>query len=120
MNKTNISWQEIHNLIEKLSNHIRLIGHKYNYLYGIPRGGLIPAVMLSHELEIPISTTLKEGCLIVDEICDTGNELNQFQYKDFDTCVLFRRYKSIKLPTYYGQEIHSDDWLVFPWENKNI
>ena len=44
-------------------------------IYGIPRGGLIIATVLSHILNIPVITherNINEDTLIVDDISDTG------------------------------------------------
>ena len=50
--KNYISWQDIDKLTKTL---VRKIGKtKYDSILGITRGGLIPAVKISHALNIPL------------------------------------------------------------------
>ena len=44
---------------------------------GLPRGGLIPAVMISHELGIPLVINPTKNTLVVDDINDTGHTLDK-------------------------------------------
>ena len=70
---------------------------EYSYVVGIKRGGLVPAVALSHALHIPMYTlewsnrdypanndsqrVLQPGSkiLLVDDICDTGKTISQIK-----------------------------------------
>ena len=54
MTKKYYSWDEIDECMEMLSLDIMKSGVNFNKIYGIKRGGLIPAVMLSHILNTPI------------------------------------------------------------------
>ena len=46
------------------------------------QGGLIPAVMLSHRLKIPlVKGDIGPDTLIVDDICDSGETLDKFVKK---------------------------------------
>lgn len=51
-----LAWYDIHNAVERLALHIKANAGTYNIrrIIGISRGGLIPAVMLSHRLDIPM------------------------------------------------------------------
>ena len=69
MNKSYIDWVEIDSLIFQLLYRIRTSELKFKNIYGLPRGGLIPAVMLSHRLEIPlVKGDIGPDTLIVDDI----------------------------------------------------
>ena len=74
--KVRLEWSEIERLVEVLSFKIQsYYGEDINSIYGCPRGGLIPAVMLSHKLGLPLiidESKITEWTLIVDDICDTG------------------------------------------------
>lgn len=89
--------------IEKLTNDIKQSGIKFDYLVGVARGGAIPAVHLSHTLDIPveiihwstfgskrmlypdndpdygIKEDLQDGksILLVDDIIDNGKTIRQ-------------------------------------------
>lgn len=96
-------------------------------IYGIPRGGLIPAVCLAHKTNLPLITDPKkitEQTLIVDDIVDSGKTITS----------LYKKYK-IKLvaalieTTYHtipkqvillsATRKQSHRWILFWWERKH-
>lgn len=93
-------------------------------VYGLPRGGLTLAVMISHRLDVPMLASPCKGCLIVDDICDSGESLLHFVNNSSDPdasndyIIATMYYKENKLnivPDYYQYE-KGDKWIVFPWE----
>jgi hypothetical protein len=94
---------------------------KYEYLYGVPRGGMIPAVILSHILEIPVITKLDlikcHKVLVVDDIIDSGGTISR--YKDYDTAAIFwKKEIASESPTYYARLVDPSTWIQFPWEKR--
>ena len=113
---------------------------KYDFVLGVERGGLIPAVHLSHRLGIPLKTLswssqLKDGSmltwfilrnkkiLLVDDIVDSGKTFLEIfgKYWDMDTAVLiYNNINESKIkPDYYGRMINRKDtpeWFDFWWE----
>ena len=81
-------------------------------MVGIPRGGYIIAVYLSHYFDLTWMDfenfrkfqkySNKESVLIVDDIADTGNTLKGFN--KFDCATLYYKPRSIVRPTYYIEE----------------
>ena len=68
--KINLSWREIERLSNKLAIDILKSDFKPEYIVGISRGGLTPAVIISHILDVPMYTlkvTLRDG---QEEDCD--------------------------------------------------
>lgn len=126
--KINIGWEEIEMLVDTLSREISSSNYTFKSIYGIPRGGLIPAVLLSHKLKIPISMgSLDKDTLIIDDICDSGvtfkemYERNQSEFAfplDLKFACLHYRSTSLFPPDFIGRKVIEDDWLVYPWENK--
>ena len=125
MTKKNIDWATIDSLIHNIAVKIHTDSPNIQYIYGIPRGGLIPAVLLSHKLGIPLTQKLKNYSLIVDDISDSGNTLKEIvdranhpvnNYKYIHTATLFERQNTVFEPDYIGEHIKYNDWLVFPWE----
>ena len=125
MTKKDIDWGTIDSLIHNIAVKIHTDSPNIQYIYGIPRGGLIPAVLLSHKLGIPLVQNLKNYSLIVDDISDSGNTLREVveraynpinNYKYIHTATLFQRENTILEPDYTGELIKYNDWLVFPWE----
>ena len=50
----NYSWNNIEELIHSIRREVGI--YKPTHIVGVARGGLIPAVMLSHMLNIPMET----------------------------------------------------------------
>ena len=99
MNKKYFNWDTITSMTMKIASQIRKSNWRPDYIVGLTRGGLVPAVLLSHELDVPCETlkvALRDGkegemaesnywmaedayegknILIVDDINDTGDTL---------------------------------------------
>ncbi len=107
-----------HELVLELVN--RIPSDKYQYVYGIPRGGLVVAVYLSHRLKLPCLTKLLGpvgSTLVVDDIADTGKTLKEYKELGFDTATIYYKPRSIIKPTYFVKEIKDTDWIVYPYED---
>lgn len=109
-------WDDIETVINEIVDKLNELKLPIDSVYGIPRGGLIPAVILSHKLDLPLTLTPTENTLIVDDISDTGVTLSQNDYKY--TVTLHMRKGSTYEPTIYGRFIDSDKWIVYPWESR--
>jgi len=126
-----LNWITIENLVNTLHRVIIESEKKFDNIYGLPRGGLIPAVMLSHKMKIPLiqQKEITSNTLIVDDICDSGETLDKLIKKyqtlysfpfNLKTAVLhYKPHTSIIEPTFYACKFKSDDWVVYPWENKD-
>ncbi len=94
----------------------------FDCVYGIPRGGLVPAVMLSHLLHIPLTLGIDPSTytLVVDEIVDSGYTYNRFR-EDYSTykleyACIYKRHSAECNVDFCAITIEHDDWIVFPWE----
>ena len=56
MNKLIINQPELNGLVSKICRDIIISGWRPDYVVGLTRGGLIPAVMISHYFNIPCET----------------------------------------------------------------
>ena len=56
MKKQVINYQELNGLVSKICRDISVDSWKPDYVIGLTRGGLIPATMISHYLNIPMHT----------------------------------------------------------------
>ena len=123
MEKVYLTWDNIDNLVDKLANEVLQSPVPPLYITGLPRGGLIPAVMLSHKLNIPfvnvsmIRSLPAIDMLVVDDIADSGKTL--LKYKKYSTAVLHYKPQSEIIPTYYAEEIENDSWIVYPFEQRD-
>ena len=55
INKRYLNWEDVEDLIDILHSNILESDFNIERIYGIPRGGLIPAVLLSHKMGIPLT-----------------------------------------------------------------
>ena len=119
-----MSWKWVDDQIDELAK--RLKNRELRYISGIPRGGLIPAIMLSHKLGvtyIPFDEAKKfgrhdlrfknEDILLVDDICDSGVTLEKAP--GVYTAVLHHKPTSVFSPSVYAEEV-GEEWIVYPWE----
>ena len=115
-NKIYISWDDIDSLVEELCSRIVMSGLQIKSITGIERGGLIPAVMVSHRLKIPYVTRINKGTLVIDDICDTGKTL-KYITSGFTATLHYKQTADYK-PDFYAKEV-GDEWIVYPWERKD-
>jgi uncharacterized protein len=126
-----LSWDQYGSLIDDLCNIIKNSGIIFDYVYGIPRGGLIPAVAISNKLNFHLLITKYvqislEGktILLCDDMADTGKTLKEFTNDTFFedikiiTASIFKHKNSKFVPDYYVTE--NDKWVVFPYEENHI
>ena len=125
MRKKVITWDDIDKLISDLALDIKIADYQIGNIYGVSRGGLIPAVLLSHKLSIPLSDSVNENTLIVDDIVNKNNLLekilNDSNYylrhnDDIYTASLIKRERSSFEPTFVGLNVEYNDWVIFPWD----
>ena len=114
-----IDWKQIEVFIGELSHKTELDNLKFSGVYGLPRGGLVIAVMLSHKLNIPLLMSPCESCLIVDDIADTGISLQHYDIdkyeKQYYIATIYYHRQSKVVPDFYIYE-KTDNWIKFPWE----
>jgi hypoxanthine phosphoribosyltransferase len=115
-NKIYLYWDDIDILVEDLCNTIASSGAQIKSIIGIDRGGLIPAVMISHKLGIPYVSRINKDTLVVDDICDTGETLNN-KVAGFTATLHYKPTASFT-PDFYAKEAGSE-WIVYPWERKD-
>ena len=69
--KLYLNWTDINNLVDELCRQIEISKIEVKDIFGLQRGGLIPAVMVSHRMKIPMTKgTITPTTLIIDDICD--------------------------------------------------
>lgn len=135
-NREYLSWDEIENLIKIIGSKIREKNEKYDSIIGIKNGGIIPARLISKELEINeiefISTkqnhynkvfhsiSKDKKYLLIDEIYDTGKtflEIKDYLKNiEYNFVCLLSRYKIYDDKIIVGKILNNKKWIVFPWE----
>lgn len=124
---TYVEWDDVEQMVDHLANLIKASGRTFTCVAGISRGGLIPAVMLSHKLKlqmIPITPIdmieTDHETVIVDEIYDTGKTIEKV--KSFNPRAAYATlFHNDHLPELDFYCIKRDlvDWVVFPWEKQD-
>jgi uncharacterized protein len=77
MNKLELDQSKLNGLVSKLCRDIIISGWRPDYIVGLTRGGLVPAIMISQYLEVPmhtLSVSLRDS--------DTGPESNLWMAED--------------------------------------
>lgn len=120
-----VSWEQYSDIVKQLSLEIISSYQTYDYIFGIPRGGLPCSVMLSHLLEIPIILHLdyniiaNKSVLVVDDIIDSGETITKFR-DVFDTAAVMVKVSipEERRPTYWTWDglVEVDEWIKFPYE----
>ena len=114
--KTYFTWGEFDKSLEIICNKCQL--SNFSGVFGIPRGGLCLAVALSHKLKINLLSEPKTNSLIVDDVYETGFTLKKF--RNIEGAMFFVLFSKRK-PTWWNTVNLSkeNEWIIFPWENKN-
>lgn len=96
-------------MVKKWDHNEPLQGFK---VYGIPRGGVPVALMLTHYLNCTIADKPEDADVFVDDIVDSGHTKGKFAtlYPNKPFYALIDKLNNAK---------HSElGWVVFPWEKE--
>ena len=128
-----LSWHDVTKKCKEIAKEIKeQFDVNELQLYGIARGGLIPATIISHILGIrlkmldvysyknqsqgnivnnsPIMIDSTKPTVLIDDIYDTGNT-----YLYLSKNYLFDKFYTIIDKR--EKEFNNDNWYVFPWED---
>jgi len=142
-----VSWDQIHRDARALA--WRLDGHgpdggAWRAVVGITRGGLVPAMIVSRELDIRVVDTISvksyshqaqkdavvtkspqldlmgdgTGILVVDDLVDTGKtlELVRSLYPKAHFATVYAKPQGRGQVDTYVTEVSQDTWIFFPWD----
>ena len=114
--KIYLDWDEIQNCVEILCTKIFMDYPNIDSVMGLPRGGLIPAVLISHQLGLPFVLHPGKNTIVVDDINDTGHTLSEAPGAYW--AVLHHKPTSKFKPDLYAREV-GPEWIVYPWERED-
>jgi hypoxanthine phosphoribosyltransferase len=99
----------------KLVDQIKEANIEVENIFGVPRGGLVVAVYLSHLLDKPVVLKpIDAKTLVVDDIADSGISLKP--YITYHTAVVYYNQKhSVVVPDFYVFKT-AKEFIKFPWE----
>lgn len=117
------SWDEVNEYLNTIASNIDK--NEHSGVYGIPRGGLVLASWLAHKLYLPLLFAPAKNCIIIDDICDSGETLLHFVKNSsnpeadnnyYITTMFYRRNNELGIEPNYWYKEKIDNWVVFPWE----
>jgi hypoxanthine phosphoribosyltransferase len=117
------TWNDFEFEVNVLAEKIRGSGIEISNIFGVPRGGLIVAVRLSHLLDKPLIVNWHEehndNTLIVDDVVDSGKTLSSLACaRIWKVAALYWNPSASFQPHVFAFRKDNNSWIVFPWEAK--
>ncbi len=121
MQRPTVSWAEVDSFLDRIAEKYSAMN--ISGIYGIPRGGIVLATWLSYKMNVPLLQGAADNCIIIDDICDSGETLVHYARNSSDAgrdrgyhlVTLFYKESSSVKPESYGF-VKGDQWVIFPWE----
>lgn len=107
-----IGWDEVESYVSKVAQYC--VPRHFSGVYGIPRGGLVLATMVSYKTGLPMLMSPVGRCLIIDDIADSGKTLLHYKEKGYAITTMCYKETSMVEPDMYHRK--TEEWVVFPWE----
>ena len=117
-NKIYLSWDDVSQLVDTLCEKIITEVPNIDSVFGLKRGGLIPAVMVSHKLGLPWSDVMLPNTLVIDDIADTGLTLKNC-IGGYTAVLHYKPHTSCHIPNLWASVHKGDEWIIYPWEKKD-
>ena len=119
-----VNWELIEEAVTEIAFHLKDTGKDFKGVFGIPRGGTILAVLLSHKLDLPFIENPFDcefdDFVVIDDIADTGETLKFYEetFKKSYIVTVHEHEQSIVKPDYSVID-KGDKWIVYPWETED-
>lgn len=109
------TWDEFDEVVAKTPKPIA------RELFPLPRGGLTYAVALSHKFGLPLTNKSSVHSVFIDDIADSGRTIldARVRYGNAPVHCIFKKTRCSERGVFGIIEDPTDDWIVFPWENKD-
>lgn len=129
--KKYVQWWEVkeylYNLVDRLKKDEYFHLDECPGIFTFPRGGLILATLLSYEIDKPILMNPEPGCIIIDDIIDTGITMKKYSdlrnEKNYFITAMFMKDNQLAEEAEfqcfcdYFEYVKKDEWIVYPWED---
>lgn len=112
-----VTWAKFDESVGILARHFEQ--RHVRAVYGVPRGGLVLAVAISHALRVPLVTEPGDGVLWVDDIVDSGSTMLPeitARPNGLRACLIRR---GTHHPVRAAITITTPVWVIFPWESRH-
>ena len=121
-----VNWNNIEEIIKKLSERILELNRTFSSISTVSRGGLIPSRLIADALNIKKiyvdQNKISSDSLFVDDIFDSGKTFNDVLLRvDDDSKIIFTTLYARRGMTYpdqliYGEKTFDSSYVVFPWD----
>ncbi len=141
-----LTWDDLSQASKLLARKLAATQVQWDAMVAVTRGGLIPAGLISHELDIrhieticiasyEESTRIQRmpkviknlsqkwpNVLVIDDLVDTGKtfQLVQKMLPQAQYAALYAKPKGLNVVNHYVREVTQDTWIVFPWETSPL
>jgi len=137
-----VSWEELHRATKELARR-QLPSEQWKGVIAVSRGGLVPAAIVSRELNLRVvdsvcvssydhtsqrddvsllkdvsATEDGEGFLVIDDLVDTGNTL-KFLRKRLPKAkfiTVYAKPSGMPMVDDYVADLEQETWIHFPWD----
>ncbi len=141
-----VSWDQFHRDARALAWRLAGLGQEFRAIVCITRGGLVPAAIISRELNIRLIETVciasyhdyvnqgdmnllkgiaaelaingGKGVLVVDDLTDTGKTASEVRQMlpDAHFACVYAKPKGVPTVDTFITEVSQDTWIYFPWD----
>jgi hypothetical protein len=111
-----VGWIDVEQGVRRIAR--RWANRDLTGVHPIPRGGCTPGAMVALELHLPVLAEPQPGCLIVDDLIDSGRTMARVANGSgaAGVAALYRKAWSPTLPMDPAPVDVGHAWVVFPWE----
>ncbi|MDH6268950.1 xanthine phosphoribosyltransferase [Rhizobium sp. SG_E_25_P2] len=141
-----VSWDQFHRDARALAWRLAGLNRPFKGIVCITRGGLVPAAIISRELNIRLIETVciasyhdyvnqgdmnvlkgiaapllekgGEGVLVVDDLTDTGKTAAEVRamLPNAHFAAVYAKPKGVPMIDTFVTEVSQDTWIYFPWD----
>jgi xanthine phosphoribosyltransferase len=141
-----VSWDQFHRDARALAWRLAGLNRPFKGIVCITRGGLVPAAIISRELNIRLIETVciasyhdyvnqgdmnvlkgiaapllekgGEGILVVDDLTDTGKTAAEVRamLPNAHFAAVYAKPKGVPMIDTFVTEVSQDTWIYFPWD----
>lgn len=112
----NVSLKDVRGAALALADRWAEVAPQLKGVYGIPRGGLVPAALVAGALGLELVDEPGPHVLVVDDLVDSGTTLARYlsPHRAVPVDALYRKPHA---PAHLApMAVEAEGWLVFPWE----
>lgn len=141
-----VSWTEVHIISKRLSTRLKAQNMSWSRIVAVTRGGMVPACLVARDLGIrqidaisvqsydhqlqadvkvlnmPEGLGAGEGCLVIDDLSDTGNTFKALRcvLPGATYACLYVKPEGRPYVDVFAADVPQDTWIYLPWEDQDF